>query len=73
MGNIGFTELLVILVIILVIFGPSKLPQIGEALGKAFGDFKKAMQKGEDEIDNLKADLKMDTKEKDKTDENLKG
>jgi len=42
MGNIGLPELIVILVIILVIFGAGKLPQIGEALGKSIRNFKKA-------------------------------
>ncbi|MEW6711564.1 MAG: twin-arginine translocase TatA/TatE family subunit, partial [Candidatus Riflebacteria bacterium] len=32
--GIGFTELIVILVIILILFGPGKLPEIGKALGK---------------------------------------
>jgi sec-independent protein translocase protein TatA len=48
MGNIGLPELIVILIIILVIFGAGKLPQIGEALGKSIRNFKKAAS-GEDE------------------------
>jgi sec-independent protein translocase protein TatA len=43
MFGIGLQELLVILVIALVIFGPSKLPQIGSGLGKAIRDFKKGI------------------------------
>lgn len=43
MGNIGFGEILVILLIILIFFGPSKLPEIGKALGKAIQEFKKAL------------------------------
>jgi sec-independent protein translocase protein TatA len=39
----------VILVIALVIFGPSKLPQIGSGLGKAIRDFKKGVTDSEDE------------------------
>jgi sec-independent protein translocase protein TatA len=41
------THLLIILVIILVIFGPSKLGDVGGALGKAIRDFKKAMNDDE--------------------------
>ncbi len=41
MFGIGIPELLVILVIALVIFGPGKLPEIGGALGKGIRDFKK--------------------------------
>ncbi len=40
--NIGMSELLVILVIVLVIFGAGKLPEIGGGLGKAIRNFKKA-------------------------------
>ncbi|HXG53215.1 MAG TPA: twin-arginine translocase TatA/TatE family subunit [candidate division Zixibacteria bacterium] len=43
MFGFGLQELLVILVIALVIFGPSKLPQIGSGLGKAIRDFKKGV------------------------------
>ena len=48
--GIGMPELIVILVIILVIFGAGKLPQIGEGLGKGIRNFKKAT-KDKDEID----------------------
>ncbi len=49
-GGIGMPELLVILVIVLIIFGANKLPQIGEGLGKGIQNFKKNIQKKE-EID----------------------
>ena len=39
----GFGEILVVLVIALLVFGPSKLPQLGEALGKGIRNFKKAV------------------------------
>ena len=44
MGNIGIGELLVILVIILVLFGAKRLPEIGKALGEGLREFKKAAQ-----------------------------
>jgi sec-independent protein translocase protein TatA len=44
MGNLGMGELVVILLIVLVIFGASKLPQIGDALGKSIRNFKSAMK-----------------------------
>ncbi len=44
-------ELIVILVIILIIFGAGKLPQIGEGLGKGIRNFKKATTKDKEEID----------------------
>lgn len=40
-GNIGFTELLMILVIILVLFGARKVPEIGASIGKGIREFKK--------------------------------
>jgi TatA/E family protein of Tat protein translocase len=49
MFGLGLQELLVILVIALVIFGPSKLPQIGSGLGKAIRDFKKGVSGDESE------------------------
>ena len=56
MFGLGVPELMVILVIALVIFGPSKLPQIGSGLGKAIRDFKKGVTGGEDEeVDNKDA------------------
>ncbi len=51
MFGLGVPELMVILVIALVVFGPSKLPQIGSALGKAIRDFKKGVT-GDDEEAN---------------------
>ncbi|MDD5772550.1 MAG: twin-arginine translocase TatA/TatE family subunit [bacterium] len=49
-GNLGIGELIIILVIALIIFGPGKLPEVGKALGKGVNNFKKAMN-GEDEED----------------------
>ncbi len=43
MFGLGFQELVIILVIALIIFGPGKLPQIGSGLGKAIRDFKKGV------------------------------
>jgi len=48
--GIGATELIIILVIVLVLFGAGKLPQVGEALGKGIRNFKRSST-GEDEID----------------------
>jgi sec-independent protein translocase protein TatA len=43
-------HLILILVIVLIIFGPGKLPQLGESLGKSIRGFKKAMSEKEDEV-----------------------
>ncbi len=46
-GSLGFTELILILVIVLIIFGAGKLPQLGEGLGKAIKGFKKSVHEAD--------------------------
>ena len=41
-SSIGMMELVIILVIALIIFGPRKLPELGRSLGKSLGEFRKA-------------------------------
>jgi TatA/E family protein of Tat protein translocase len=41
-GSIGMTELIIILVIALIVFGPRKLPELGKSLGRSLNEFKKA-------------------------------
>ncbi|HJW32299.1 MAG TPA: twin-arginine translocase TatA/TatE family subunit [Holophagaceae bacterium] len=49
MGNLGITELLLIGAVLLLFFGPSKLPQLGRSLGQSIGEFKKAARNLTDE------------------------
>ncbi|MDO8735842.1 MAG: twin-arginine translocase TatA/TatE family subunit [Thermoleophilia bacterium] len=42
MGSLGWPEIIAILVIVLVIFGPKRLPEIGKSLGKGIKEFKKS-------------------------------
>lgn len=51
MFGIGMPELLVIMVIALIVFGPGKIPEMGSAVGKAIRHFKKAMDEGEKKDD----------------------
>ncbi len=46
-GSLGFTELILILVIVLIIFGAGKLPQLGEGVGKAIKGFKQSVHEAE--------------------------
>jgi len=48
MFGIGITELIVVLVIILIIFGANKLPEIGSGMGRAIKNFKKATTEPEE-------------------------
>lgn len=49
MFGIGATELIVILVLALIIFGPGKLPEVGKAIGKGVREFKKATSEALDD------------------------
>ena len=48
MFNLGPGEILLVLVLALVIFGPSKLPEVGKAVGRAIQEFKTAVSGGEE-------------------------
>jgi TatA/E family protein of Tat protein translocase len=41
-GSLGVPELLLIFVVVLIVFGPRRIPEIGQMLGKALGEFRKA-------------------------------
>ncbi len=55
-------HLLLILLIVLIIFGPGKLPEIGEGLGKSIRSFKKAMSGDKESKDEQKPDEKQNEK-----------
>ena len=51
--GIGFPELMIILVIIMIIFGAGKLPEIGSAFGNSIRNFKKSMKEAEENAEEL--------------------
>jgi len=57
MFNIGFPELLVIVAIALIVFGPNKLPELARAFGKAMREFKKATEEVKESFEAETKDL----------------
>ncbi|MEG2291449.1 MAG: twin-arginine translocase TatA/TatE family subunit [Clostridium sp.] len=55
-GKLGAGELILILCIALVVFGPSKLPQIGKSVGQAIKEFRKGTTQAQKEINDLMDD-----------------
>lgn len=49
-GNIGTGEIILILLVILILFGAKKIPELAQGLGKGIREFKKAMKDVEEEI-----------------------
>lgn len=62
MGNLGFPEMLFILLLALLIFGPKKLPELGKALGRGLAEFRRASNELratiEDEVHSLEQETK---------------
>jgi len=75
MFGLGTQELLIILVLVMIVFGAGKLPQVGSALGKGLRNFKKGVNDGEEEIEegdieevaaHKKKEIKEEEKKQDK-------
>ena len=58
--HIGWTEVLLIMVVVLLLFGASKLPELARSLGKATNEFKKAKRESESESEAKKPEDKHD-------------
>lgn len=61
-GPLGPPEMAVIFVLILLLFGAKKLPELARGMGKSMGEFKKARQEFEDEITRAQEDIDVDKK-----------
>jgi sec-independent protein translocase protein TatA len=63
MGPLGYPEMVVIFLIILLLFGAKKLPQLARGLGKSMGEFKKAKDEFEHEITRAEDEVTTPPKE----------
>ena len=63
--SVGPWEIVIILVVVLLLFGGRKIPELMEGLGKGVKSFKKGMKEVEGEIDNAKKDLDKPEKKED--------
>ena len=60
MGNLGFTEIMLILLVVLLLFGAKRLPEVGSSIGKGIREFKRSLSDTQDAImgtDDQRANL----------------
>lgn len=62
MFSFSMPELILILVIALVVFGPGKLPEVGKALGRGLSEFRRATSGEPSREDSAKSDIKVEEK-----------
>jgi sec-independent protein translocase protein TatA len=54
MPNLGAPELIIIALVVLLLFGATRLPKLGKSMGQSISGFKKGLQEGDDEIVEVK-------------------
>lgn len=57
-GNIGIKELLIVLLIILLLFGAKRLPELAKAIGESILTFKKGLKESEEGIEKVEKEIK---------------
>lgn len=62
MGNIGVPELVIIVLVVIILFGAKRLPEIGNSLGKAIREFRKAGKEIQDEVKDVIKDKNNESK-----------
>ncbi len=50
MGNLGFTEIMIILLVVLLVFGAKRLPEMGASIGKGLREFKRSLTETQDAV-----------------------
>lgn len=65
-GNLGITEILVLVVLVLLFFGPQRLPEIARGLGKAMREFKKGMNEVQREFEEMERRQREDSTEEER-------
>lgn len=62
-GNLGAGEIILIILVILLLFGAKKIPELAQGLGKGMKEFKKAVRDVEDEIKKTDEEVKKEEKQ----------
>jgi sec-independent protein translocase protein TatB len=63
--NLGMTEMIFLVVLALLLFGPKKLPEIGRQIGKAMGEFKRASHEFQSQLNDEVRQFELETELKD--------
>ncbi|MCW8849154.1 MAG: twin-arginine translocase TatA/TatE family subunit [Melioribacteraceae bacterium] len=61
-GSLGATEIILIIVAIILLFGAKKIPELAQGIGKGMKEFKKAVKEVEEDITEIKEEVKSDIK-----------
>lgn len=61
-GSLGATEIILIIVAIVLLFGAKKIPELAQGVGKGMKEFKKAVKEVEEDITEIKDESKTDKK-----------
>lgn len=56
MGNLGGTEIIIVLVVVIILFGAKKLPELGSSVGKSITNFKAGLRDASDDEDGSSTD-----------------
>lgn len=63
-GSLGATEIILIVLAILILFGAKKIPELAQGIGKGMKEFKKAVRDVEDDIKTTDKEIKKEVKDK---------